>query len=129
MMTTTVCLLPWIALKKIVIDVYLNKLAEEIIKEYDSYHDAHPCIVEDEKRSFRVYVDGTGPYKGTAGLKCVAMQDYVGQLMKKEAKATELCRVIRDRIESLEDALRDSKVKMMKMHMQGGSKKLEEQDI
>lgn len=97
-------------------DEYWDKLAKDKIREFDSYHDAHPCIVENEQRSIRVYVDGSGPYKGTAGLKRVTMEDYIGRLMKKEAKATELCRAMRDRIETLEDSLRDSKVKMIKMH-------------
>ena len=36
--------------------------------------------------------------------------------MQREAKATDLCRTMRDRIETLENALKDSKVKMMKVY-------------
>ena len=38
--------------------------------------------------------------------------------MQREAKATELCRIISDHIETLEDALKDPKVKMVKMYRQ-----------
>ena len=103
-------------------DTYWNKVAEEKITEFDSYHDAHPCIVEDEQRSIKVYVVGSGPYKGRAGLKRVAMEEYIGRIMKKEAKATDLCRAMRDRIEKLEDALKDSKVKMIKLHRENQRK-------
>lgn len=49
------------------------------------------------------------------GLKRVAMEAYIGQLMKKGAKATELCR-------AMEDALKDSKVKMIGMHRESQRK-------
>lgn len=42
--------------------------------------------------------------------------------MKKDAKATEICQLMRDRIESLEDALKDSKVKIMKVHRENQKK-------
>ena len=48
----------------------------------------------------------------TSALKRVEIKDYFSHIMKKkEQKATELFRVMRDRIETLEDALKDSKVK------------------
>ena len=36
--------------------------------------------------------------------------------MRKEQKATELCRAMWDRVKALEDALKDSKVKMLQQH-------------
>ena len=50
-------------------------------------------------------VDGSGTHKGTAGLKRVDMEFFIRQLMKREAKATELGRSLRDRIEYLKGAL------------------------
>lgn len=49
------------------------------------------------------------------------MEDYVRRLMDKDAKGTKLCQLMRDRIETLEDALKDSKV-MMKMHRENQRK-------
>ena len=48
----------------------------------------------------RIFVDGTGRYKGTPAITRVAMEDYIRRLIK-DAKATELCQLMRDRIESL----------------------------
>ena len=101
---------------------YWNEITEQKIKEFESYRDAHPCIVTDEERSISVYVDGTGRYKGTSAIKRVAMEDYFSRMMKKEAKATQLCQLMRDCIETLEDALKDLKVKMMKMHRESQRK-------
>lgn len=42
--------------------------------------------------------------------------------MRKEQKATELCRAMRDRVEALEDALKDSKVKMLQQHRESQRK-------
>ena len=50
------------------------------------------------------------------------IKDYFSRIMKKEVKATELCRVMRDRIETLEGALKDSKVRMMEMHRESQRK-------
>ena len=95
---------------------YWEKLAGKKIQEFESFHDKRPCIVTDKKRSFEVWVDGTGPYKGTAALRRVDIQTYINSLMEKEAKATDLCRMMRDRIETLENSLKDSKVKMINMY-------------
>lgn len=103
-------------------DQYWEKMTEEKIREFDSYRDTHPCIMADKERTITVVVDGTGKYKGTSALKRVEIKDYFSRMMKKEEKATELCRVMRDRIETLEDALKDSKVKMMKMHRENQRK-------
>ena len=97
-------------------DQYWDQLMEEKINEFDSYHDAHPCIVTDKRRSIKVFVDGSGPYKNTAGLTRVDMECFIGQLMKRDTKATEVCRSMRDGIETLEGALKDSKIRMMKIH-------------
>ena len=61
-------------------------------------------------------VDGTGPYKSTAGLKRMALEDYISRLHKRDEKAVQLCGLLRDRIEVLEDTIKDSKVKIMKLH-------------
>ena len=103
-------------------DAYWNEMVDKKIKEFESYRDVHPCIVTDKKRSIRIYVDGTGPYKGSAAIRRVAMEDYFGRLMKQQTKATELCQLMRDRVENLEDALKDSKVKMMRMHRENQRK-------
>ena len=97
-------------------DDYWEQISQEKIKEFDSYRDAHPSIVADKERAISVYVDGTGKYKGTSALKRVEIKDYFNRIMKKEQKATELCRAMRDRVEALEDALKDSKVKMLQQH-------------
>ena len=46
-----------------------GKVAEKKINEFDSYRDAHPCIVTDEQRTVTVHVDGAGKYKGTSALR------------------------------------------------------------
>ena len=97
-------------------DDYWDKMAEEKIREFDSYRDTYPCILTDKERTVTVYVDGTGKYKGTSALKCVEIKEYLDRMMKKEEKATELCRAMWDRVETLEGALKDSKVKMLQMH-------------
>lgn len=56
-------------------------------------------------------VDGTGQYRGTGALRRVDIKSYFEQ-MQKEAKATDLCRTMRDRIETLENTLKDSMVKI-----------------
>ena len=61
-------------------------------------------------------MDGTDGYKGTPAITRVAMEDYIQWLMKKDTKATELCQLMRDHIETFEGALKDSKVKLVKMH-------------
>ena len=43
-------------------------------------------------------------------------------MMKKEEKATELCRAMRDRVETLESTFKDSKVKMLRMHQESQRK-------
>ncbi len=50
------------------------------------------------------------------------IKDYFSRIMKTEVKATELCRIMRDRIETLEGALKDSKVRMMEMHRESQRK-------
>ena len=97
-------------------DEYWEKLASQKIREFESFHDKHPCIVTDKKRYFEVCVDGTGQFKGTAALQCVDIKTFINSLMEKEAKATDLCRMMRDRIETLESSLKDSKVKMVNMY-------------
>ena len=97
-------------------------MAEQKIKEFDSHHDSHPCIITDKDQSIHISVDGTGRYRGTSAITRVAMEDYMRRLMKMDAKATELCWLLRDRIETLEDALKDSKVKMVKMQRENQRK-------
>ena len=103
-------------------DEYWDVMTQQKIKEFESYRDSHPCIITDKERSIRIFVDGTGRYKGTPAITRVAIEDYIHRLMKKDAKATELCQLMRDRIETLEDALKDSKVKVMKMHRENQRK-------
>lgn len=45
-------------------------------------------------------------------------------MMKKEEKATELCRAMQDCVETLESTLKDSKVKMLQMHEESQKKKM-----
>ena len=65
----------------------------------------------DAARTVKVFVDGIGPYKNTAGLKRVALEVYISRLHKRDEKAVQLCRLLHDRIEVLEDTIKDSKVK------------------
>jgi hypothetical protein len=52
-------------------------------------------------RLIHVFVDGSGRYKGTThGMHAWHGHDYIIRLMTKDTKATELCRVMRDRIET-----------------------------
>ena len=48
-----------------------------------------------------------------SALKRVEIKDNFNRIMRKEQKAAELCRAMRDCVEALEDALKDSKVKML----------------
>ena len=97
-------------------DNYWDKMAEEKIRGFDSYRDTHPYILRDKERTVTVYVDSTGKYKGTSALKRVEIKEYLDRMMKKEEKATELCRAMQDHVETLEGALKDSKVKMLQMY-------------
>lgn len=45
---------------------YWENTARMKIQEFESFRDKHPYIVTDKQRSFEVWVDGTGKYKGTA---------------------------------------------------------------
>lgn len=103
-------------------DDYWENTARMKIKEFESFRDKHPYIVTDKQRSFEVWVDGTGKYKGTAALKKVDIKSYFDQVVQKEAKATDLCRMLRDRIEGLENSLKDSKVKIVNMHRENQRK-------
>ena len=71
--------------------------------EFESYRDVHPSILTDA--AWTVTVDGTGPYKGAAGIRRMALEDYISRLRKRDEKAVRLCRLLRDRIEVLEDAI------------------------
>ena len=97
-------------------DAYWNERIMEELTEFESYRDVHPSILTDAARTVKVFVDSTGPYKGTAGLKRVALEDYISHLHKQDEKAVQLCRLLRDHIEVLEDTIKDSKVKIMKLH-------------
>ena len=66
-------------------------------------------------------VDGSGPHKDTTGLKRVDIEFFIGQLMKRESKAAEVCQSMQDRIVSGGGALRDSKVRQMKIHRGQGN--------
>ena len=70
----------------------------------------------DASRTIKVFVDGSGPHKGATGFKRMALEDYIGRLHQRDEKAVQLCRILRDRIEGLEDVIKDSKVKIMKLH-------------
>ena len=54
-----------------------KKWQKKKIKEFESYHDSHPCIVTDEDRSIQVFVDGTGRYEGTSAITRVAIEGYI----------------------------------------------------
>lgn len=103
-------------------DEYWEVVAEAKIKEFDSYRDAHPCIVTDKERTITVHIDGAGKYKGTSALRRVELTNYFSEVKVREEKATEVCRILRDRIETLEGALKDSKIRMMKMHRENQRK-------
>ena len=106
-------------------DKFWDEKMKKELREYESYRDVHPSILTDASRSIKVIVDGTGPYKGTSGLRRVALQDYIGRLHKRDEKAVQVCKMLRDRIENLEDIVKDSKVRYMKLHRE--SKKQVEQ--
>ena len=63
-----------------------------------------------------MFVDGTSPHKGSAGFRRVALEDYIGRLHKRDERGVRICRLLRDRIENLEDVIKDSKVQTMKLH-------------
>ena len=103
-------------------DAYWDEKIKEELREFESYRDVHPSILTDAARTVKVFVDGTGPYKGTAGLKRVALEDYISRLHKRDKKAVQLCRLLRDHIKVLEDTIKDSKVKIMKLHRENKRK-------
>ena len=57
-----------------------------------------------------------------SAVKSVEIKEYSDRMMKKEEKATELCRAMRDRVETLESTFKDSKVKMLRMHQESQRK-------
>ena len=91
------------------------------IKELENYHDVHPAFVTDEKRAVVVQVTSSA-HRGSSGLVRVSMEEYFKCIHKREEKAIELCKHMRDRIEELETALLDSKTRIMKMHRQNQRK-------
>lgn len=103
-------------------DQYWEEKAAKKIQEFESFRDVHPSIITDKQRSIEVRVDGTGQYRGTAALRRIDIKSYFEQQMQREAKATDLCRTMRDRIETLENALKDSKVKMVKIYRESQRK-------
>ena len=103
-------------------DQYWEETAGRKIQEFESFRDVHPSIVTDKQRSIEVRVDGTGQYRGTAALRRIDIKSYFEQQMQRDAKAAELCRTMRDRIETLENALKDSKVKMVKVYRENQRK-------
>ena len=79
-------------------DEYWNEKIKEELRVYESYRDVHPSILTDASRTVTVFVDGTGPYKGTAGLRRVELEEYIGRLHKRDEKAVRLCRLLRDHL-------------------------------
>ena len=63
---------------------------------YKSYRDVHLNILTDASRTVTMFVDGTGPYKGTAGLRRVELEEYISRLHEQDEKAVRLCRLLRD---------------------------------
>jgi hypothetical protein len=92
-------------------DMYVQKEIEEL----ESYHDGHPAFVTDEKRGVVVQVTNS-VHSGSSAFVRVSMEEYFRCIHKREEKAIELCKLMRDRIEKLEAALLDSKTRIMKMH-------------
>lgn len=101
-------------------DKFWDEKIKEELREYESYRDVHPSLLTDASQTIKVIVDGTGPYKGTSGLRRVALQDYIGRLHKCDEKAIKLCRILRDPIEYWEDIIKHSKVRYMKLHRETG---------
>ena len=71
-------------------DAYWNEKIKEELREFESYCDVHPSILTYAARTVKVFVDGTGPYKGMAGLKREELEDYISRLHKRDEKAMQL---------------------------------------
>ena len=100
-------------------DEFWDQKIKKELREYEGYRDVHPSILTDAAWLVEVFVDGTGPHKGSAG---VALEDYIGRLHKRDEKGVRICRLLRDRIETLEDVIKYSKVQMMKLHRENKRK-------
>ena len=85
------------------------------IEELENYRDAHPAFVTDEKRA----ASHQQSHKGISGLVQISTEEYFKRIHKREEKAIELCKHMRDRVEELETALLTS---IMKMHRQNQRK-------
>lgn len=100
---------------------YWEMSVQKEIDELEKYHDARPAFVTDEKRAVVVQVTDSSR-RGSSGLIRVSTEEYFKRIHKREEKAIELCKHMRDRIEELEKALLDSKTRIMKMHRQNQRK-------
>lgn len=100
---------------------YWDMCVQKEIEELEQYHDGHPAFVTDEKRAVVVQVTNSA-HRGSSGLLRVSMEEYFKRIHKREEKALELCKLMRDRIEELETSLLDSKARIMKMHRQNQRK-------
>ena len=100
-------------------DEFWDKKIKKELREYERYRDVHPSILTDAARSVDVVIDGTGPHKGSAGFR---REDYISRLHKRDEKGVRICQLLRDRIETLEDVIKDSKVQMMKVHRENKRK-------
>lgn len=100
---------------------YWDMCVQKEIEELERYHDGHPAFVTDEKKAVVVQVTNSN-HRGSSGLLRVSMEEYFQRIHKREEKALELCKLMRDRIEELEASLLDSKTRIMKMHRQNQRK-------
>ena len=94
---------------------YWDMCVQKKIEELEQYHNGHPAFVTDEKRAVVVQVTNS-VHRGSSGLLRVSMEEYLKRTHKREEKALELCKLMRDCIEELEASLLDSKARIMKMH-------------
>ena len=77
--------------------------AQSQINDLNESHDSHPTIVTDEDRFIEVFVSGN--HQDTRGLLRVSKEEHFARLHRREAKAISVCKILRDRVEVLEETV------------------------
>lgn len=92
---------------------FWNEVDPEV-KQLQEYRDPHPSIVIDQDRFIEVYVGGDN--QDFRGLQRVSAEEYFSRIHLRETKAMSLCKVLRNRIESLEKEIDNGRQKLVAAH-------------
>lgn len=92
---------------------FWNEVDPEV-KQLEDYRDPHPSIVIDQDRFIEVFVGGDN--QDFRGLQRVSAEEYFSRIHRRETKAMSLCKILRNRIESLEKEIDNGRQKLVAAH-------------